>query len=166
MASCFGLDFRLQESAEPFLCSNRSGDILLSGTKIGWIGEIEDNILKSYGIEQKIYCAELRLDTILKMGQRSTQYSPIPKYPQTTRDFSFVIAGNTAVSYIIEKIKAVSPLIIDVGVFDMFKKDGRSVSFRAVFQSFEDTLKDETVNALQDIIIKEVTSIDGVILRG
>jgi phenylalanyl-tRNA synthetase beta chain len=100
------------------------------------------------------------------MSRLNVQYTPIPKYPQVTRDFTFLIADKTPVSHIIEKIKGVSPLIIDVGVFDMFKKEVRSVSFRVVFQSFEDTLKDETVNALQDIIIKEVTNIDGVMLRG
>jgi phenylalanyl-tRNA synthetase beta subunit len=60
----------------------------------------------------------------------------------------------------------VSPLIVDVGVFDMFKKEMRSVSFRVVFQSFEDTLTDEAVNVLQDAIINEVTNINGVSLRG
>ena len=59
-----------------------------------------------------------------------------------------------------------SPLIVDVGVFDMFKKEMRSVSFRVVFQSFEDTLTDEAVNVLQDAIINEVTNINGVSLRG
>jgi phenylalanyl-tRNA synthetase beta subunit len=47
----------------------------------------------------------------------------------------------------------------------MFKKEKRSVSFRVIFQSYEDTLKDEAVNRLQEIIIKELTNIDGISLR-
>ena len=47
----------------------------------------------------------------------------------------------------------------------MFMREERSVSFRVVFQSFEDTLKDEEVNALQEIIIKEITGIEGITLR-
>jgi phenylalanyl-tRNA synthetase beta chain len=165
-AKCFGLNISLRKSVEPFIKPNKSGDVFVNDLKIGWIGEIRDEVLELYEIEQNVYCAELRLDVIRKISNPVLQYSPIPKYPQIVRDFSFLITDKTAVSYIMDKIKAVSPLIIDVGVFDIFKKDVRSVSFRVVFQSFEDTLKDETVNALQDTIIKEITNIDGVILRG
>lgn len=56
-------------------------------------------------------------------------------------------------------------MIRHVGVFDMFKKEARSIALRVVFQSFEDTLKDETVNELQDTIIKELSNIKGVTLR-
>ncbi|MCX5815506.1 MAG: phenylalanine--tRNA ligase subunit beta [Proteobacteria bacterium] len=166
LVNCFGLDIHIEKSVEPFLNPNKSGDVFVNNEKAGWIGEIKDEVLKFYEIEQKVYCVELRFDVIWKMSRLNVQYTSIPKYPQVTRDFTFLIADKTPVSHIIEKIKGVSPLIIDVGVFDMFKKEVRSVSFRVVFQSFEDTLKDETVNALQDIIIKEVTNIDGVMLRG
>jgi len=166
LINCYRLPFRLDKGTEPFLHQNKSGDIWINNKKVGWVGEIREDVLKNYEIEQKVYCAELRCDEIWRKNDFVPQYTPIPKYPQVVRDFSFLIAGDTAVSFIIEKIKKVSPLIVDVGVFDMFKKEMRSVSFRVVFQSFEDTLTDETVNVLQDAIIKEITNINGVSLRG
>ncbi len=65
----------------------------------------------------------------------------------------------------LEQIKTVSPLIAAVGVFDMFKKETKSIALRVIFQSFERTLTDDAVNALQEIIIQKVTSIPGVTLR-
>jgi phenylalanyl-tRNA synthetase beta chain len=121
--------------------------------------------LKLYEIEQKVYCAELRFDIILNKGNLELKYRPIPRYPQIVRDFSFYIDDTIPISALIEKIKKISSLITSVGVFDMFKKEARSISFRVVFQSFEDTLKDETVNGLQEIIIKELTKIEGITLR-
>jgi len=50
-------------------------------------------------------------------------------------------------------------------VFDMFKKETKSIALRVIFQSFEETLTDDAVNALQEIIIQKVTSIPGVTLR-
>jgi phenylalanyl-tRNA synthetase beta subunit len=47
----------------------------------------------------------------------------------------------------------------------MFKKEMKSISFRVVFQSHKDTLKDEEVNDLQRIIIQELTAINGITLR-
>jgi phenylalanyl-tRNA synthetase beta chain len=161
----FGLDFSINRSEEPFLNSNRAADIFMDEQKIGWIGEIKEEVLKTYEIEQKVYCAELRFDIIIEKGSSGVKYRQIPRYPQVTRDFSFYIDDKIPVSTLIESIKRVSPLITTVGVFDMFKKEARSISLRVVFQSFEDTLKDGEVNNLQEIIIKELTNIEGVTLR-
>jgi phenylalanyl-tRNA synthetase beta chain len=160
-----GLDFTLGRSEEPFLNRSRAGDIIVGGEKAGWIGELRDEVLKEYEIEQKVYCAELRFDIILAKGNLTTQYEQIPRYPQVARDFSFFVDDTVPVSTLVDEIKKVSPLIKHVGIFDMFKKETRSIALRVVFQSFEDTLKDETVNDLQDIIIEELTAINGVTLR-
>ena len=161
----FGVAFTMERTTEPFLNASRGADIIVAGTKAGWIGEVKQEVLGKYEIEQKVYCAELRFDIILEKGGLKVQYKPIPRYPQATRDFSFFADDTVPVSGLIETIKKVSPLIRDVGVFDMFKKETRSIALRVIFQSFEDTLKDETVNDLQEIIIKELTNTSGVTLR-
>lgn len=161
----FGVTFSLQKTIEPFLNPQRAADVFAGGMKAGWIGELREEVLKSYGIEQSIYCAELQFDIILQKVKLEVQYHPIPRFPQVTRDFSFFIDDSIPVETVINRIRGASPLITSVGVFDMFKKEKRSVSFRVIFQSYEDTLKDETVNRLQEIIIKELTNIDGISLR-
>ena len=122
-------------------------------------------MLEAYEIEQKCYCTELRFDIIMAKGNLKVQFQQIPRYPQVVRDFSFYAEDAVSVSTLIEEIKEVSPLIQHVGVFDMFKKETRSIALRVIFQSFEDTLTDETVNGLQETIIKELSNIKGVTLR-
>ncbi len=152
-------------TTEPFLDPGRSADVVIDGVKAGWIGSIRDEILKAYEIEQTIYCAELRFDIILKKGNLTLQYKQIPRYPQATRDFSFYVDDVVPIATLVQKIKDISPLIVSVGIFDMFRKEMRSVSIRVVFQSFEETLTDERVNSLQEKIIGEMTNIDGISLR-
>ncbi|OPY77614.1 MAG: Phenylalanine--tRNA ligase beta subunit [Syntrophorhabdus sp. PtaU1.Bin058] len=165
LMGAFGVTFSLQKTVEPFLNPQRAADVFTGGMKAGWIGELREEVLKSYGIEQSIYCAELQFDIILQKVKLEVQYHPIPRFPQVTRDFSFFIDDSIPVETVINRIRGASPLITSVGVFDMFKKEKRSISFRVIFQSYEDTLKDETVNRLQEIIIKELTNIDGISLR-
>ena len=166
MLESFGLKSSFERTRESFLNDNDSADIFIEDRKIGWLGEIKEEVLKSYEIEQKVYCAELRFDIISKTGRiESKKYKPIPRYPQVVRDFSFFIDESIPVSMVIDKIEKASPLITSVGVFDMFKKDARSISLRVTFQSYEDTLTDEEVNSLQEAIIKEITNINGIILR-
>jgi phenylalanyl-tRNA synthetase beta chain len=165
LAARLGLNFSFVRSDEPFLNKGKAADILLEGIKIGWLGEIDDKVLRSYDIEQKVYCAELRFDIIIQKGFTDIQYKAIPRYPQVTRDFAFLVDEAVPVATLIEQIEKISPLIISVGVFDMFKKETKSIALRVVFQSYEETLTDETVNALQDVIIQKVTNIQGVTLR-
>jgi phenylalanyl-tRNA synthetase beta chain len=165
LMGCFGVDFSVDRTKEPFLNSSTSADILIDGAKLGWIGEIRDEVLNAYEIGQKVFCAELRFDPILRKGNLDVQYTQIPRYPQATRDFSFYVGNRVPVSMLIERIRNISPLITSVGVFDMFKRESTSISLRVVFQSFEDTLKDDTISSLQETIIKELTGIEGVTLR-
>lgn len=165
LAERCGLEVAVERTNEPFVNRSRGADIIFDGDKIGWIGEIKDEVLKAYGVDQTVYGAELRFDRIITKGFVSPTYKPIPRYPQVTRDFAFYVDDTTAVQTIIDRIKKVSPLITSVGVFDMYRKEVKSIALRVVFQSFEETLTDEKVNDLQGIIIQEVTGIQGVTLR-
>jgi len=160
-----GLSVSFVRSNEPFLNRSTSADVLLEGAKVGWIGEIEEKVLRLYDIEQKVYCSELRFDIMMQKGFTDVQYKAIPRYPQVTRDFAFLVDDTVVVATMIEQIETISPLIVSVGVFDMFRKETKSIALRVIFQSYEETLTDETVNALQEIIIQKVTNIPGVTLR-
>ena len=165
LMDAFGTQFSLAKSNEPFLHPMRGADIYIDDTKVGWIGEIREEVLKSFEIEQSIYCAELQFDIILQKGNFEVHYKPIPRYPQVTRDFSFYVDDNIPIASLVDTIRDLSPLITSVGIFDMFRKETRSVAFRVTFQSFEDTLKDETINGLQETIIQKLSNTEGISLR-
>jgi phenylalanyl-tRNA synthetase beta chain len=165
LLGCFDLSPAVTTSNEPFLNLPKATDIFIDGVKLGWMGEIGEEVLRAYDIEQRVYCAELRFDRVMEKGTLNVRYRPIPRYPQATRDFSFYMDDTVAVSTLMERVRRISPLIVSASVFDMFRRDMRSVAFRVVFQSFEQTLRDEEINGLQETIIKELSNIKGVRLR-
>jgi phenylalanyl-tRNA synthetase beta chain len=152
-------------SQEPFLKAGNSADLIAGNARIGWVGELDEEVCKRFDIEDKVYAAEIDLDSLVSSDAHTAVYHPISRYPSVTRDFSFWVDEAIPVASIVEKIRGISPLVVSAGVFDTFKKDGRSIAFRVVFQSFEDTLKDDEVGAIQERIISELTSIDGIRLR-
>lgn len=160
-----GLTFSVDTTREPFLNTYKSADILVNGEKVGWMGELRDDVLKTYDIDQKVYCAEVFADTLGEAGETDRTYRLIPRYPPSTRDFAFFVDDRVAAGTLMERIKELSPLVASVGIFDTFRKEERSIAFRVVFQSYEETLTDERVNGIAERIIKELTSIDGVRLR-
>jgi phenylalanyl-tRNA synthetase beta chain len=161
----FGLSLDVRRSEEPFLNPYNAASLLVGDVKTGWAGELKQEVLAAYGIEQKVYAAEVDLTSVAERGLKETKYQPIPRYPNVVRDFSFVIEPGISVGSLMNRIKTVSPLVVSVGVFDLFKREKTSVAFRVTFQSLEDTLRDETVDELQEIIIRELTQIEGVKLR-
>jgi phenylalanyl-tRNA synthetase beta chain len=161
----FNLSLAVTPATEPFLEPTRSADLWLDDARIGWAGEIQANVTNAYDIKDKVFCAELDVGIITVNGNDEKTYRPISRSPAVTRDFSFYVDDTIPVSSLIAEIRAVSPLIVSVGIFDIFKKEVRSISFRAVFQSFEDTLTDERVNDLQRIIIEKLMAREGVKLR-
>ncbi len=165
MLDSFGVSLEVRQSVEPFLNRHNAADLFVDGIKLGWTGELKREVLAAYGIEQKVYAAEVNLTIVAERGLKEKRYQPIPRYPSVVRDFSFIIEPGISVGSLMDKIKGVSALIVSVGVFDLFKREKTSVAFRVTFQSLEDTLRDETVNELQAVIIEGLTQIEGVKLR-
>ncbi|HME41793.1 MAG TPA: phenylalanine--tRNA ligase subunit beta [Syntrophorhabdales bacterium] len=165
MLDSFGLTLTVKGSAEPFVNRYNAADLYAGDVKVGFAGELKQEVLAAYGIEQKVYAAEIDLTVLAERGLKERKYQPIPRYPSVVRDFSFIIEPGISVGSLMDEIKAVSPLIVSVGVFDLFKREKTSVAFRVTFQSLEDTLRDETVNELQEVIIRALTQIEGVKLR-
>jgi phenylalanyl-tRNA synthetase beta chain len=161
----FNLELEARPSSEPFLDRTTAADLYLKNERLGWIGELRENVLQAYDIKQKVICAELDFESLVARGSADKVYRPVPRYPAVTRDFSFYVDDAIPVATLVETIKAVSPLIVSVGIFDLFRKEVRSISFRVVFQSYEDTLTDENVNGLQQIIIDRLTRMEGIKLR-
>ncbi|MCS7280727.1 MAG: phenylalanine--tRNA ligase subunit beta [Desulfobacterota bacterium] len=159
------VDLSLTWTSEPHLKENDSADLIVFGKKIGWMGEIKEEVLLAYEIEQRVFMAEIDFDDILEHGKIELKIKPISKYPYAFRDFSFFVDDEIPVSSLIEKIKNVSDYVSSVSVFDVFRKEKRSVTFRVFLQSHEGTLRDEEIDAIQERIIKDLTQIEGVSLR-
>ncbi|MBP1730101.1 MAG: phenylalanyl-tRNA synthetase beta subunit [Deltaproteobacteria bacterium] len=160
-----GSALEVERSEEPFLNPHNGADLFIGDVRLGWAGELKREVLASYGIEQQVYAAEVNVGLLSERATAGRKYRPIPRYPSIVRDFSFTIEPGIEVGRLIQKIREVSPLIVSVGVFDLFRKEKTSVAFRVTFQSLEDTLRDETVNELQAVIIGQLTQIEGVKLR-
>ena len=91
-----------------------------------------------------------------------SKYSDVSKYPSTLRDISFVIDKSIALNNYFEIVREIAGNLIEevklIDTFENAKKFGEgkvSYTFRIVYRSFERTLTNEEVNAIQDKIIQK-----------
>ncbi len=88
----------------------------------------------------------------------AVRYEPFSKYPYIVRDVAFWAPSgadaNALASFIREKAGG---LAVRCDLFDRFEKGGRtSLAYRLIFQSFDETLKDDDANAAMDGVYTEL----------
>jgi phenylalanyl-tRNA synthetase beta chain len=69
--SNLGLSYKINEASHSRLISGRTGEILLEGTPIGFIGEVHPKVLKSWNIKLPVSIAEISLEKIIKTFSNS-----------------------------------------------------------------------------------------------
>lgn len=89
-------------------------------------------------------------------------YRPVSRYPSSTRDISFIVPKDVSLNHYFEIVRELGgDLIGEVRLLDRFENvekfgpDRVSYTFRIVYQSYERTLTNDAVNAIQDKIIAE-----------
>lgn len=131
----------------------RSGLIKTRGKRVGLIGEIQPSILKKFSVKGRVVAFELDFGEISQMATKEKSYRPIPKYPATIEDLSFVIKPKTLVGEMIQLIKASSPFIQTVELLDAYKQ---TRTFRITYQSSQKTLTDKEVEKIRQKVIKKI----------
>lgn len=102
----------------------------------------------------------------------NSKFKEVSKYPETSRDISFIIDKNINLNNYYEIVRDVADnLIEEVKLVDEFEseekfgKDKKSYTFRIIYRSHERTLTNEETNKIQEEIRKKTTEDLNAILR-
>ena len=146
--------------ADPTFHPGRCANVLAKdGTVLGTFGELHPLTMKNYEFISTVYVAELDLDAIYANVSFEKAYKPLPKFPASTRDFSFVCDDALEVGTIEKVMKDTnSKLIENIKLFDIYRgaqlgEGKKSVSFSVSFRSADHTLTvEETDKAAKKIL--------------
>ncbi len=137
---------------------------LYSGdTYLGVLGQVHPSVMQNYGIDIPVYAAELDFDKIFDLMKAEKLYTPLPKFPASTRDFSFVCEEALEVGTIQEAMKkAGGKLVESVSLFDIYRgpqvgENKKSVSMRVTLRAADRTL---TVEEMDKISAKILSALD------
>ncbi|MEQ8359920.1 MAG: phenylalanine--tRNA ligase subunit beta [Cytophagales bacterium] len=138
---------------------------------IGWVGSIDDKMLKTFDLEQDAIIAGIELDKFIESGKKDILFKEIPKFPEVRRDLSLVL--DEAISY--DQIIAIAEkeggsLIDRIGVFDVFKgkpleKGKKSYAMSFILIDPEKTLEDKRIDKLMNNLIDKYEKELGAVIR-
>ena len=134
-------------------------------------GQIHPLVAADYGFNQPVYCAAVDFEALWENANTVIDYKPLPKFPATTRDFSFVCPEDMEVGSIIAVLrKAGGKLVEDVALFDIYRganlgEGKKSLAFRVTLRASDRTLTVEEADKASKKILKDLEFKLGLTLR-
>ena len=142
-----------------------------NGACLGVFGQAHPLMAENYGMNVPVYVAELSFDKIFAGANTKKSYKPLPKYPATTRDFSFVCDEDMEVGAIEGVMaKAGGKLVESVALFDIYRgpqvgEGKKSVSLRVTLRASDRTLTVEEADKVSKKILNDLKFKMGLELR-
>ena len=161
MAGIRGVTVRA-ESENPSYHPGRCAKLYLGDKVIGIFGQVHPLVMQNYGIDIPVYAAELDFDAIFENIATEKLYTPLPKFPATTRDFSFVCEESLEVGTIEDVMKTSGGKLVEsVALFDIYRgpqvgEGKKSVSMRVTLRAADRTL---TVEEAEKTAAKILTAL-------
>lgn len=141
----------------------RCAKVVYNNICLGIFGELHPNVIENYNLVQRVYVAEIDTDLVFENSDLSKTYTPLPKYPSTSRDIALIVKDEIFVKQIEDIIKANScGLVESYKLFDVYKgsqiEEGyKSIAYSITYRSAEKTLTDEDVAKVHDKILSELS---------
>ncbi len=148
----------------------RCAVLTINGEPLGVIGEIHPKVRENYGINTRVYCFSLNVDTMFEYAELEKHYTPLPKYPAVTRDIALICDKDIPVLELEKAIReGAGKYLESVKLFDVYQgkqitQGKKSVAFSLTLRSSEATLTDEQATSAVNKAMKELEKI-GAVLR-
>lgn len=146
--------------APAFYHPGRKASVYVDGEKIGEMGEIHPDVASAYGINKRVYVAELCLHAIIAASDDIKKYEVLPKFPAAERDLALIMDESVPAASVLECIEKnagqffESAALFDVYTGDQVEKGKKSLAFSIVFRAKDRTLLDEEANDAINAIVK------------
>ncbi|MBU4331765.1 phenylalanine--tRNA ligase subunit beta, partial [Patescibacteria group bacterium] len=98
------------------------------------------------------------------------EFQELPIYPSVTRDLAIITSQGIMYSDIAEVINTISPLIIQVDLFDVYTgknigENKRSLAFHIIFRAPDRTLESKEVDKIFEQVVKRLEQKFGAKIR-
>jgi phenylalanyl-tRNA synthetase beta chain len=132
--------------------------IIKDGKEIGWLGKLHPKWQQHYSLARSTYLFELDLEAI--SNHTIPAYQEVSKLLPVRRDLAVVLDVNIAVSEVFSAIqKANIPLILEVGLFDLYQGQGvaenkKSLALSVLMHDTQKTLTDIDADATMSNLLQ------------
>ena len=137
----------------------RRADIVAGKQILGTFGQIHPIVTKNYHIGADVYFAEIDMASLWAMAKLDGDFTPLPKFPSTSRDIAMLVKDEVLAGDIEKIIKQRGGKMLEgYKLFDIYKGDQiekgyKSIAYNISFRANDRTLKEEEINKTMKKII-------------
>jgi phenylalanyl-tRNA synthetase beta chain len=149
-----------EDSSSCLWSLGKSAEIKSNKEEIGFLGQINEEILKDFNIKERVFAFDLNFEKLIELISEENEYSPISFYPSAVRDIAVLVPIETKVVEVLNIINSSGGMLVrDVDLFDIYEGEKlpegkKNLAFHIVFQAEDRTLSSEEIEKLQEKIIK------------
>ena len=157
-------------SDNPTFHPGRTSEFRIGDQVLATLGEVHPEAAENYGIDERVYIAEIDVETAYENKMAARTHKALPKFPAVTRDLAFVCDRDIPGLTLEKEIRgAVGKTLESVKLFDVYEGEQiesgkKSVAFNIQMRSADKTLTDEEADAAMKRIVKTLGKM-GISLR-
>ncbi|HBR13572.1 MAG: Phenylalanine-tRNA ligase beta subunit [Parcubacteria group bacterium GW2011_GWA2_43_17] len=141
--------------------SSRYANITVNDQAVGYLAEVAVKTCQAYKINKAAAYFEINFSHLLKYLGEHKKYQPLPKFPGIICDIAVVVDQAVRWLDIEKEVKAQSPLINQVELFDVYRVDQagaakKSLAFHVHFSDANRTLTSAETGTLRDKIVSRL----------
>jgi phenylalanyl-tRNA synthetase beta chain len=164
------LEFEVRPARHP-LFSPRSAELWLSGSLIGYLGEVSSAGLKQFELRAASTVAELKVSALMSAARLVPKYAPLPAMPAISRDVNLVVDDSVRWIDLAKTVREHGgPLLEEMQYVETYRSPQlgagkKSLLMTLAFRTPEGTLTNEEADRLRDQIVAACGSAFGAQLR-
>ncbi|SDC00020.1 phenylalanyl-tRNA synthetase beta subunit [Paenibacillus sp. UNCCL117] len=147
-------------------------EVELDGARrvIGTIGQLHPALQQARDLADT-YVLEVEMEALTKLVAERFAYSPLPRFPASSRDMALVVDRGVAVGDLIATAQETAGQLLEsIQVFDIYTgervgADKKSVAIALVYRTADRTLTDEEVSELHGRVVSALEASYGAELR-
>lgn len=161
----------VKNTTNPSYHPGRCAKVYVGDALVGTFGQIDPRVMVNYDIEADFYCAEIQFKALFDNRGGLPVYSPLPRFPSTTRDIAIVCNRDIPVGDLKETImNAGGEYLKECNLFDIYTgshmaPDKKSVAFSLIMRSDTQTLTDAEADAVFTQVLNALKEQHGADIR-
>ncbi|MBQ5739333.1 MAG: phenylalanine--tRNA ligase subunit beta, partial [Oscillospiraceae bacterium] len=138
---------------------------------IGTFGQIHPLVARNYGVDTEMYCAELSFEALMSAHGADPEYTPLPRFPASTRDLSVVCDEAVTVGALTATIEASGGKYLEsVEFVEVYRgapiqTGSKSVTFSLTLRAEDQTLTVEHAEETMAAILAALKEKNGAVIR-
>lgn len=157
--------------AEYFHLGRKAQIFAKNGIAVGEMGEIHPDIMKNFGMKQRVYLAYICLTQLFQNIEENIVFTALPKYPAVNRDLAVIVDAAVPAGDVLDSIiaaggnKLENARLFDVYEGEQLEAGKKSLAYEMTFRASDRTLTDEEVAHMMEKILARLTKDFQAVLR-